>query len=62
MREVVAGAGAHEGRAGHIRDGIGMLRRGRACQRGPGASKMPLASWSKSAVHQKCGLHHYEVN
>ena len=33
MREVVAGAGAHEGRVGHIWDGGGTLRRGHACQR-----------------------------
>ena len=33
VREVVAGAGAHEGRVGRIWDGGGTLRRGRACQR-----------------------------
>ena len=33
MREVVAGAGAHEGCVGRIWDGGGTLRRGRACQR-----------------------------
>ena len=33
VREVVAGAGAHEGRVGRIWDGGGMLRRGRACLR-----------------------------
>ena len=33
MREVVAGAGAHEGRVGRIWDGGGILRRGQACQR-----------------------------
>ena len=33
MREVMAGAGAHEGRVGCIWDGGSMLRRGRVCQR-----------------------------
>ena len=33
MREVMAGAGAHEGRVGCIWDGGGTLRRGRAWQR-----------------------------
>ena len=33
MREVMAGAGAHEGRVGRIWDGGGTLTRGWACQR-----------------------------
>ena len=33
MREVMAGAGAHEGHVGCIWDGGSMLRRGQACQR-----------------------------
>ena len=33
MREVMAGAGAHEGHVGRIWDGGGTLRRGQACQR-----------------------------
>ena len=39
MREVMAGAGAHEGHTGCIWDGGGMLRRGWACQRGCGVSR-----------------------
>ena len=39
MCEVMAGAGAHEGPAGHIWDGGSTLRRGQACQRGHDASR-----------------------
>ena len=39
MREVVAGAGAHEGRVGCVWDGDGTLRGGWACQRGQGMSR-----------------------
>ena len=39
MREVMAGAGAHEGHVGCVWDGGNMLRGGWACQRGWGASR-----------------------
>ena len=39
MREVVAGAGAHEGHVGCVWDGSSTLRGGWACLRGRGASR-----------------------
>ena len=55
--EVMAGAGTHEGCAGHIWDGGGTLRRGRACQRGwacqrgRGMSKMPVNMQTRHNHH-----------
>ena len=39
MREVTAGAGAHEGHVGCMWDGDGTLRGGQACQRGWSTSR-----------------------
>ena len=39
VREIMAGAGAHEGHIGCIWDGGGTLRRGWACQRSRGMSR-----------------------
>ena len=52
MREVVAGAGAHEGHVGCVWDGGNTLRGGWACQRGRGASRGWGMSWVVMGRHR----------
>ena len=64
VREVVAGAGAHEGHVGYMWDGSSMLRGGWACQRGQGTSSgmgHVLGGHGNSSHVAVCGEVHLDV-